>query len=155
MMNWRQDGSTVSMHFWTTWLPFWSLTHLRTLSSSSAMIHFCWSKGMLSRAFWITRQPYIWSASGWTLERSWKAEQLNDQEPAAAVIWFQHVSWGCNSGPVQKWLIGTVSKRVKILSIEDIDSKILTVSLPFYLFTNETAFSLDFFRFLSLGKQAL
>ena len=31
MMNCSLSGSTHSMHFWTTWLPFWSLTHFRTL----------------------------------------------------------------------------------------------------------------------------
>lgn len=31
----RQEGSTVSIHFWTTWLPFWSFTHFTTFPSSS------------------------------------------------------------------------------------------------------------------------
>jgi len=54
------------MHFWTTWFPFWSLTHFRTWPSSSRTISFCKSGPMDSKAFWITRQPYIWSASGRT-----------------------------------------------------------------------------------------
>lgn len=37
-MNCRCLGSTHSIHFWTTWLPFWSLTHFRTCPSSSFTI---------------------------------------------------------------------------------------------------------------------
>lgn len=35
IINWSDDGSTHSMHFCTTWFPFWSLTHFSTCPSSS------------------------------------------------------------------------------------------------------------------------
>ena len=71
--RWWTGGrnSTVSIHFWTTWLPFWSLTHFNTLPSNSWIISCCCSRGMDSKAFWMTRQPYICSARCCTLERSW------------------------------------------------------------------------------------
>lgn len=40
MMNCRDWGCTHSMHFCTTWFPFWSLTHLSTWPSSSRTISF-------------------------------------------------------------------------------------------------------------------
>lgn len=38
IMNCSEWGSTHSIHFCTTWLPFWSLTHLSTWPSSSRTI---------------------------------------------------------------------------------------------------------------------
>lgn len=40
MMNWSDWGWTHSMHFCTTWFPFWSFTHFRTWPSSSFTISF-------------------------------------------------------------------------------------------------------------------
>lgn len=71
MMNCRACGSTHSMHFWTTWLPFWSLTHFRTWPSSSRTISTCCSPPTLSNAFWITLQPYICNANGNTCPRTY------------------------------------------------------------------------------------
>lgn len=44
MMNCRDWGCTHSMHFCTTWLPFWSFTHLRTWPSNSRTISFYWGE---------------------------------------------------------------------------------------------------------------
>ena len=38
------------------------------------MMSCCWSRGMDSRAFCITRQPYICRARGCTWDRSWGTE---------------------------------------------------------------------------------
>lgn len=54
----------------TTWFPFWSLTHLSTCPSSSRTTSCCCSAGMDSSAFWITRHPYICSASASTCPRT-------------------------------------------------------------------------------------
>lgn len=35
IMNWRAWGWTHSIHFCTTWFPFWSFTHFKTWPSSS------------------------------------------------------------------------------------------------------------------------
>lgn len=45
MINCKDWGCTHSMHFWTTWLPFWSFTHFRTWPSSSRTISFYWRQG--------------------------------------------------------------------------------------------------------------
>lgn len=41
MMKCRAWGWTHSIHFCTTWLPFWSLTHFNTWPSSSRTISLC------------------------------------------------------------------------------------------------------------------
>lgn len=41
MMKWSACGWTHSIHFCTTWLPFWSFTHFRTWPSNSRTISLC------------------------------------------------------------------------------------------------------------------
>lgn len=40
IINWSDWGWTHSIHFCTTWFPFWSFTHFRTCPSSSFTISF-------------------------------------------------------------------------------------------------------------------
>ena len=49
MMNWRYWGSTHSMHFCTTWFPFWSFTHFRMWPSSSFTTSTCDIQNMLAQ----------------------------------------------------------------------------------------------------------
>ena len=66
MANWICSGGILSIHFWMTWLPFWSLMHLRMCPSSSLTRAICWSTSICSSAFWTTLHPYIWRDSGKT-----------------------------------------------------------------------------------------
>jgi len=84
MRNCSFVGCTHSMHFWTTWLPFWSLTHFSSFPCNSLTMSSCWSSGIHSRAFWMTRQPYICSARCSTFERSCKKRERTG-------LW----DWGC------------------------------------------------------------
>lgn len=51
MMNWSDCGWTHSIHFCTTWFPFWSFTHFRTWPSSSFTISF-WKKRSALSSQW-------------------------------------------------------------------------------------------------------
>lgn len=52
------------MHFWMTWFPFWSCTHLSTWPSNSDTRARSRCTPITSSAFWITRQPYICCVAG-------------------------------------------------------------------------------------------
>ena len=43
---------------------------------NTCIIICCWSNGILSKAFWITRHPYICRARGWTCVRSWNRKYI-------------------------------------------------------------------------------
>ena len=54
----------VSLSSYNIFFIFW-----KTRGSESSLTITCWSEEMDSRAFWITRQPYICSAKGRTCPR--------------------------------------------------------------------------------------
>ena len=121
-MKCKWSGLTHSMHFWTTWLPFWSLTHFNTFPSNSEMISFCWSRETLSRAFWITLQPYICRANGCTWDRSWKFVKFKlsmgywiNLDIILSDIWNYLLNQGCllfRGAKLKKFLDDIVSKDV-------------------------------------------
>lgn len=84
MMKWSAWGWTHSIHFCTTWLPFWSFTHFSTWPSSSRTISLCRERG----------QRVMWSCVSDTARKHFPTSHLSQPLVAQQIrLCFEPLPW--------------------------------------------------------------